>query len=162
MPSLAESLRYRLTEPDRRRTVRLIKPSAQMKLAAYLLIISFGFAVIAAFNSWSAYGRLLEAGLESAPAALRQDIAEQTQNYLHSSLALLAGYVVVVLAFSVGFLHRLLGPTVALERCLRALRNGDYSARMTLRDDDWTFAEVAVQLNDLAAQIEKSAGSRAP
>ena len=162
MSSVAQTLRNRLTEPDRRRTVRLIDPSAQLKLAAYLLLISFGFTLIEGFNSWSAYGRLLEAGLESAPTDLRQDIAEQTRSYLYSSLALLAGYVFVVLAFSIGYLHRLLGPTVALERCLRALRNGNHSARVTLREDDRLFADMAKQINDLAAHIEKSAGSRAP
>ena len=160
MSSLTETLRNRFNEPDRRRTVRLIRPSAQLKLAAYLLIISFGFALLGVANSWSAYGRLLEAGLESAPADLRQDLVEQTRNYFYSSLALLVGYVFVVLAFSIGYLHRLLGPIVALERCLRAVRNGDHSARITLRDEDRLFAELARQINDLAAQVQRSASSR--
>jgi signal transduction histidine kinase len=140
----------------------MIKPGAQLKLAAYVLIISLGFALLGALNSWSAYRGLLESGLASAPTALMQDLQEQTQNYLRSSLVLLAGYVLVVLAFSFGYLHRLIGPTVALERCLRALGGGNYSARVTLRDDDHLYGELARQLNDLAAQIERAVGSRAP
>jgi hypothetical protein len=162
MSSLAQALLYRFTEPDRRRTVRLIKPGPQLKLAAYVLLISLGFALLWAFNSWSAYGRLLEAGLDSAPTALTQDLQEQTQSYLRSSMALLAGYVLVVLGFSIGYLHRLIGPTIALERYLRVLRGGNYSARVTLRDDDHLYGELARQLNDLAAQIERTVGSRAP
>jgi hypothetical protein len=154
--SIAETLRYRFKEPDRRRTVRLIKPGVQLKLAGYLLIITFFFGLVVGLNSWAAYGRLLEVGLESAPTDLRLDIAEQTRNYLYSSAALVACYVFVVLTFSIGYLHSLLGPTVALERFLHKLRKGDYSARLTLRDEDVVFAEVATQLNELAAQIEKT------
>jgi hypothetical protein len=161
MSSLVQALLNRFSEPDRRRTIRLIMPSAQLKLAAYLLIISFAFAAMVAFNSWSAYGRLLEAGLESAPADVRQDLVEQTRNYFYSSLTLIAGYVLVVLAFAIGYLHRLLGPIVAIERCLRSLRNGDHSARVTLRDHDRLFADLGRQINELAALVQRSANSRA-
>jgi signal transduction histidine kinase len=78
------------------------------------------------------------------------------------SLALLVGYVLVVLAFSIGYLHRLLGPIVALERCLRSLQNGDYSKRVVLRDEDRLFSDLARQINDLAAQLQRLAGSRTP
>ena len=153
--SIAEALRYRFTEPDRRRTIRLIQPGVQLKLAGYLLIITFFFGLVVGLNSWAAYGRLLEVGLESAPTDLRLDIAKQTRNYLFSSAALGACYVFVVLTFSFGYLHSLLGPTVAFERFLHKLRHGDYSARLTLRDEDVVFADLAAQLNELAAHIEQ-------
>jgi len=156
MSSLVEVFRDRLVEPESRRTVRLIQPRAQLKLFAYLLVISFAFILAEAFNSWSAYANLAEAALASAPAPLKQDVLDQTQAYLRCSAVLLAGYVFVVLAVSIGYLHRLLGPTVAIERHLRKLRNGDYTARIALRDGDHLYAGLASQLNDLASQLEAS------
>ncbi len=160
MSSVVEALRDRLVEPERRRAVRLIKPRAQLKLAAYLLILSGGFGLIQAFNSWSAYGQLAEAALATAPDPLKQDLLDQTQAYLNASLVLLVGYVLAVLAVSIGYLHRLLGPTVALERHLRALRRGDFTARVSLRGEDGhLYSELANQLNDLAAQFEGARSS---
>ena len=130
MSSVADALRDPVADSERRRTVRLIKPRAQLKLAAYLVTISLGFCLIEGFNSWSAYGRLVEASLATAPTLLKQDIVEQTQAYLNSSLVLLAGYVIVVLAVTIGYMHRLLGPPSRIERHLRALQRGDYASRI--------------------------------
>ena len=158
--SLTEALREKLVEPERRRTIRLIKPRAQLKLAAYLLCITLVFAVLVAFNSWSAYGKLFEGTLSTAPAPFKQDIMEQTHSYMNISLVLLAGYVLVVLAVTIGYLHRLIGPTVAVERQLRAMLRGDYTSRLTLRSGDDLYADLANHLNDLTNRLEQAARSR--
>jgi hypothetical protein len=154
--SLTEALREKLTEPERRRTLRLIKPQAQLKLAVYLLFVSLVFGGLVAGNSWSAYARLIEATLVTAPAPLKNDILEQTRNYMNISLALLLGYVLAVLAVTIGYLHRLIGPTVAIERQLRAMLRGDYASRLELRNNDDLYTELADQLNELASRIESA------
>src|SRR5262245_39847920 len=128
--SLVEALVERIAEPTRRRTLRMIQPRAQLKLAAYLILASVAFVGLEVFNSWAAYARLAQHTLSFAPAALTQDVLDQTQDYLNTSLALLAGFTISVVIVSIGYVHRLLGPIVAFERCLRALRSGNYAARV--------------------------------
>lgn len=159
--SLVASIRQRIAEPERRRTIRLVRPGVQLKLAAYLIAVSFCFAGLVAFNSWSAYGRLLEGTLSAAPAPFAKDIVEQTRPYVNVSLALLLGYVIAMLGVTIAYLHRVVGPIVALERHLRALQRGEYGSRVALRSSDHLYAELADQLNELAQRLE-SAGSRAP
>jgi nitrogen fixation/metabolism regulation signal transduction histidine kinase len=159
--TFTEALVDRIVEPTRRRTVRLIQPRAQLKLAAYLLLLSVAFISLEVFNSWSAYARIAEPTLSFGPAGLRQDVLDQTQAYLHTSLALLAGFVFCVVVLSVGYMHQVLGPIVAFERYLRTLRNGDYDKRIALRGNDHLYAELANQLNQLAAQLQESNRSRA-
>ena len=158
--SLTDALFDRIVEPTRRRTVRLIKPRAQLELAAYLIFLSIAFVSLEVFNSWSAYARMAEHTISFAPAGLKQDVLDQTQSYLHTSLALLGGFVLAVLILSIGYVHRLLGPIVAFERYLRSLRGGNYAARITLRSGDHLYAELANQLNQLAAQLQESERSR--
>jgi hypothetical protein len=160
--SLTETIRERLVEPERRRTVRLINPRAQLKLAGYLLFITLFFGVLVAFNSWSAYGKLFEGTLSTAPAPFKQDILDQTHSYLNISLVLLAAYVFVVLAVTIGYLHRLIGPTVAIERQLRAMLRGDYSARLSLRSGDDLYSDLANHVNDLANRLEMAARAKRP
>jgi hypothetical protein len=156
MSSFVTSLRQRLFEPERRRSVRLVKPGVQLKLALYLLAVTFVFGFLVMLNSWSAYGSLYQATLASASGPFEQDILEQTHFYLNTSSMLLVGYVVVVLAVTIGYVHRLIGPIVAFERHLRALQRGEYSSRVALRGGDQVYATLADQLNDLAARLEMS------
>src|SRR5262245_16269121 len=97
MSSLSEALVDRITDPTRRRTIRLIQPRAQLKLAAYLIFASVGFVSLEAINSWAAYARLGEHTLSFAPAGLTQEVLDQTHDYLQTSLALLAGFAFCVL-----------------------------------------------------------------
>ena len=160
--SFVASLRQRLFEPERRRSVRLVKPGVQLKLALYLLAVTFAFGFLVVLNSWSAYGRLYQATLATAAGPFKQDILEQTHLYLNTSSVLLVGYVVVVLAVTIGYVHRLIGPIVAFERHLRALRRGEYTSRVALRGNDQVYAEMAEHLNDLAARLESFSGRPRP
>jgi hypothetical protein len=158
--SFVASLRQRLFEPERRRSLRLVKPGVQLRLALYLLAITFAFGLLVVANSWSAYGRLYQATLSSAAGPFEQDILEQTQLYLNTSSVLLVGYVVVVLGVTIGYVHRLIGPIVAFERHLRALQRGDYASRVSLRSGDHIYGTLADLLNDLAERLESSASQR--
>jgi hypothetical protein len=158
--SLVASIVERLSQPERRRTLRLVKPRVQLTLAVYLLLVTFGFGVLVAINTWYAYGRLYQGTLATAPAPFKQDITEQSVLYLNTSLVLGVGYVVAVLGVAVGYVHRMLGPIVAFERHLRALLRGDYTSRLSLRSSDYLYRQMADQLNDLANRLEGSTHSR--
>jgi hypothetical protein len=154
--SFVASIRQRLAEPERRRTIRMVRPGVQLKLAVYLLAVSFGFAMLLGFNSWAAYGRLFHGTLATAPAPFARDIVEQTTPFLKSTLAMLVGYVIAMLGVTIAYLHRVVGPMVAIERHLRALQRGDYTSRVMLRSSDHLYAELAEQLNELASRLETS------
>ena len=154
--SVVDAIRDRIAEPERRHALRLLRPRVQLTLAAYLLAVSFVFGALMAFNSWSAYGRLFEGTLSTAAAPFRQDIAEQSRLYMQTSLALAGGYVVAMLLVTVAYLHRVVGPTIALERHVRALQRGEYGSRVALRSSDHLYAELADQLNELAARLEST------
>jgi methyl-accepting chemotaxis protein len=154
--SIVASLRQRIFEPERRRSMRLVKPGVQLKLAGYLFAVSLFFGALVAFNSWSAYGNLYEATLASAAGPFKQDLAEQTYFYLNISSVLLVGYVVAVLAVTVAYVHRLIGPVVAFDRHLRSLQRGDYTSRVAVRQGDHIYASMADQLNDLAERLESA------
>lgn len=158
--SLVVSIFQRLTQPERRRTLRLVKPRVQLTLAFYLIAVSFGFGVLVAINTWYAYGRLYQGTLATAPAPFKQDIMEQSTLYLNTSLVLGLGYVIAVLGVAVGYVHRMLGPIVAFERHLRSLLRGEYSSRLSLRSGDHLYSHMAEQLNDLASRLEGSPHSR--
>ena len=154
--SFVASLRQRIFEPERRRSMRLVKPGVQLKLAAYLIVVTLFFAMLAALNSWSAYGRLYQATLANAAGPFRQDLLDQTYFYLNISSVLVVGYVVAVLAVTIAYVHRLIGPVVAFERHLRSLQRGDYTSRVAVRHSDRIYASMADQLNDLAERLESA------
>jgi hypothetical protein len=141
--------------PSQRRTIRFSVPAAQLKLALGVLGTTLAFGALIAANSYAAFGRLLGVALEVAPAAFATDIEGQTGYYLVTSLSLLLGFALAVVALCAAFVNRLAGPTVALERQVRALRFGDYSARVCLRDGDSVHLRLARQLNELAEGLQR-------
>ena len=138
-----------------RRLMRFDAPRPQLRLAVYVLIISLGFAMLFALNSYAAYGPLMESALSVVPEAYRSDLAAQTFEYGRVTIALLLGYLLAVVGLSGASVHWLTGATVALERQVRALRQGDYGARVRLRSGDAVHAELAKQLNGLAEELER-------
>lgn len=55
--------------------------------------------------------------------------------------------------------HRFLGPTVSIKRLIASLRQGDYSARETLRKND-ELTDVMDELNSLATDLERRHGQK--
>ena len=144
-----------LFTPTERRTLRFSVPEAQWKLALGVLGITLGFGILFVGNAYAAFGSLTAVVLEIAPAALAQDIQGQTGYFLVTSAALLAGLAFAIVALCATFVYRLAGPTVALERQVRALKFGDYAARVHLRGGDSVHARLARQLNDLAESLQR-------
>jgi nitrate/nitrite-specific signal transduction histidine kinase len=66
--------------------------------------------------------------------------------------------VVYFLIFLMGMnlSHRVLGPIINFEKCIRRLKAGDYSARVRLRkNDDEKMKHLAELVNELAETLEK-------
>ena len=150
LPKLPE----RLVSPGARHSFRLLRPRVQLRLGLYVLGVSLGFALLFAFKSWAAYGRIFDATLASSPSVFGDELGAQTKNYVGVSLVLLVGYSLTVLAVTIAYVHRLIGPTVAMERHVRALERGDYTSRMAVREDEMLYRDMAQRLNRLATRLE--------
>jgi hypothetical protein len=142
--------------PRQRRFLRFTAPGAQLRLALCVLGVTLGFAALFFLNSYAAYGTMMEKALSLVPEAMRGDIALQTVQYGSVTLALVIGYLLALVGLSGASVHWLTGATVAMERQVRALKEGDYGARVQLRQGDAVHAELAKQLNELAAQLQET------
>jgi signal transduction histidine kinase len=65
--------------------------------------------------------------------------------------------VVFLVLLSVGLLilsHRIYGPLVPIKRFIQQIREGDYAARVSIRDED-ELHDLVVELNEMAMTLEK-------
>jgi nitrate/nitrite-specific signal transduction histidine kinase len=143
---------------SRRQTLRLPKPAVQLKLPLLLLAVTLVFGAIMAWHTHAAYERFFATTLSSVSDSFQEDVQKQTADYAVASAAILGGYALMVLGLCIGYTHSLIGPTVALQRQVRKLRNGDYTARTRLRRSDTVFTELAGDLNAVAEMLQKHAG----
>lgn len=132
----------------------LLQPSLQLRLPMYFLLITMVFAGLMAFVISSAYRSFYLAIAAEQPAYLTNILSAQTDDFVVVSGVVTAGYLLTVLVIAIIHSHRMVGPTIALQRQVEALKNGDYSARVTLRRND-AFGELADDLNELAALLEQ-------
>ena len=141
----------------------LLQPALQLKLPALLLIITLGFVALQVAHTQFAYGKLFDIVLEEAgrPLFLEDLLRDQTGDYLEVTGAFTVLYIVVVVILSVAYAHRMIGPMVPIRRQIEALKNGDYSARVTLRKRD-AFGDLAADLNELTRMLEEHGKEREP
>ena len=132
----------------------LLQPGVQLKLPVYFLLITAAFGGLLAIAISNAYRSLFLTIAADQPAYMERVLGAQTQDLLVVSGMLTIAYLLTVVAVAIVILHRLVGPTVALRRQVEALKNGDYSARVSLRRND-AFSELAEDLNELAALLER-------
>ena len=88
------------------------------------------------------------------PDYLQEVISRQAHEFKLLSALLLVVYAALVVAVTIIFTHRLIGPTLPIRRHIRALQDGLYSHRVKLRTHDG-LQELADDLNDLAEALEK-------
>ncbi|HEY5657539.1 MAG TPA: hypothetical protein VIY27_07090 [Myxococcota bacterium] len=152
-----------MVEQRRRKINILLKPALQLKLPAILLLVTLGFAALQAAHTQFAYGKLFEIVFKEAghPTFLQDLLRAQTTDYIEVTAALTILYALVVIVISVGYAHRMVGPSVPLQRHIEALKNGDYASRVKLRKHD-AFEELAENLNELARMLEEHEKGRAP
>jgi methyl-accepting chemotaxis protein len=144
------------TRVSRRKTINLLlQPNLQLKLPLYVLLVTLMYALLL----WAVLYRGFEGFYKFI--MLQSNVGEQVgpiikyqTNAVITVLSVMTiAYVILIIGLSVIYLHRLVGPTIAFRRHIRALRNGEYSSRIKLRKND-AFREVAQDLNDLAASLD--------
>jgi hypothetical protein len=134
----------------------LLQPLLQVKIGLYCILLSVGLML--------SVGAILYANLSKILNLILQltDVPEEARDVLMkhvwgmSGWLLLAAaiYLVLTILVSVFFTHRLIGPTIAFRRHIRALSEGRFSARTFLRNGD-AFEEVAEELNRLSEILER-------
>lgn len=144
---------------DSRRAIRVLEPAVQLRLPIYLMLATLLFVTVFAWNGWAAFRRLVELTLAESPEIFIGTVWEQAGAFLIVSAAILSGYLSVVAGVCLAYTHRLIGPRVALERQIEALKNGDYAARVKLRKYDVVFRDLARDLNELAQVMERDGKS---
>ena len=142
--------------PAQRRSIRLHEPGTQLRLPAYLLGVSLGFSGLFALNVWAAYSSVYDMTLSLAPTSFEGVIQSQTGDFLAVTAIIAVAYAVVVLAVTAGYLHKVIGPTIALKRHVQSLKKGEYGSRIVLRDGHPVYLDLASNLNDLAERLQRA------
>ena len=149
---------FRILGLDERRKARnlLLRPTLQMKLPLYTLLLSFTFGLLALLLFYIYFEQLYVMMLENTTQGsyLRTAVSIQTSNFLEATSMLLIGYIFLMVAVTSIYTHRIIGPTVALKRHIRALKDGLYSHRVQLRKHD-ELKDMAADLNELAEILEQ-------
>lgn len=144
---------------DERRKARnfLLKPGIQLRLPLYVLLATFAFVTLAVLfgNLFfeQTYITLLQTTTQSE--YVQRVLDRQTQEFRQLVLLLLSAYVLLIIAISVIYTHRLLGPSIPMLRHVKALQAGRYTHRVSLRKHD-AFTELADELNKLAETLHHS------
>ena len=142
---------------ERRRTVRLLQPALQLKLPLYLLLSGGAFVGVMVAVGQSGLVRPMGFVLAEVSPSLMGAVELVLRDFAILAGAATLSYVLAVLALSVIYVKRLVGPTVAFRRHVESLKNGNYQARVRLRDND-AFTDLADDLNELAGLLEEKKG----
>jgi len=145
--------------PRRKTRNLLLKPFLQLKLPLAVVFVTLGCVGLVAYQTQSAFLELFSYALREVdqPEVYEGLLTQIRGSALTLGTAALVGYVLTVVTLCVVYAHRLIGPTVAFRRHLEALKNGDYSSRVHIRDGD-AFEEMAEDLNELAAILAEAKG----
>lgn len=143
-----------MIKTPRRFTNLLLQPLVQMRIGLVNVGASLAFVLLLGFYAYRklvAFGDVV-ATLTQADTAVRGLMTDYLGSIGTTALAAASGFILVNLALSVYLTHKLVGPTIAFRRHIRALAAGDYQARTSLRAGD-AFGEVADELNALSAKL---------
>lgn len=148
-------------KPKRRAKNFMLQPLLQVKLGIYVIGISVVFALalssILYFNFSSLINSIVL--MTDAEEEVREIIMSYwrgTQVWIYLAFFI---YLVLTIAVSVLYTHKLVGPTIAFRRHIRMIAEGRYNARTYLRKGD-AFVEVAEELNRLSEVMERKSQGR--
>lgn len=132
----------------------LIEPFKQLKLGLYVIVISMTFTTIAAALIYKAlteqYKQVMEIFAVVDPNKQWELITNDVffSNALNISL-LFVSYLVILLSVVILKTHKVYGPLVSIERFVKHVTNGNYHAKVRMRDGD-DLVELANKLNAMA------------
>jgi hypothetical protein len=137
----------------------LLQPIIQLRIAAWAALVAalFSLAIAMLFN-WALVNiadSYMEIGhLDDAQIAQTHSIFESVRLW---ALGLLLAQVAASVTTAILTTHRMVGPTVAFRQQIRALINGHFGRKLTLRNGD-AFSEVADDLNELSMTLQRDSG----
>lgn len=131
-----------------------LQPYLQVKLGLYSVVLSLIFSAVIAGILYFHLGKLSEIILEltGVPDEVRDLLHQYVNPAIYQIGATIAVYVVVNIAITILFTHRLIGPTIAFRRHIKMISEGKYQHRTILRKGD-SFMELADDLNRLSSQL---------
>lgn len=151
-------------ESSDRRTIRghLIQPKKQFKYA--IVFMGGGTLMLTLFIGVALYYLDQTAVALEAAYRLDHEVVKAMQNSVSGMLVLALGVAVIlsVVSIQVGMhmSHRFYGPIVPICRHIEELKNGNYQARIQLRQTD-ELTEIQDELNALAEILEKKSAKSA-
>lgn len=152
---------FRKKQKYQRRSFRslFIEPFKQVKFGLSFLGLSSLFLIIMAYmiiqGFLSQYDQLMQlynvTDQGAKYALITNDIFIHNMVYL-SVIYLI--YILVLFFFVFKITHRFYGPTVAIDRFIKQMKEGNYSFRLSIRKKD-ELQNVIQNLNSLAEVLEK-------
>jgi len=141
----------------------VVEPFKQIKIGAYVIVVSLGFLVFAgasiSYAFYEQYQQVMEI-FNVVDSSTQWELV--TNDIFFKNALILAGVFIayVVLLFVIVFkaTHRIYGPLVGVERFVGQLTSGDYQRRIVIRRGD-ELQRLADQLNRLAEHLENTHGS---
>ncbi|NRA65482.1 MAG: hypothetical protein HRU19_13425 [Pseudobacteriovorax sp.] len=133
----------------------LLEPFIQVKLGLYAILLALIFCFGMIWLVYETFHRFYDLILELTD--LREEVTTILNSFMGDMLFWssvgTSVYFILTVAMSIFYTHRLIGPTYAFRRHVKELTRGNYKSRVCLRKSD-AFAELAEDLNDLAATME--------
>lgn len=151
--SFVRSLGYR---EQRKARNFLLQPAFQLRLAAYILLLSMFFMLLALLLGNLYFEQTYVTMIQNTTQSeyLQQVISRQLHEFKAMSLLMLFIYMLVTIVVTTIYTHRLVGPVIPLSRLIKALTQGRYDHRVKLRRND-ALQDLAEQLNELAETLEQ-------
>lgn len=141
----------------------LLQPLLQTRIGAYCIILSFIFAGLIAGIVYVHLGQLFAFIIEmtDAPQEVQTIILSYVSSIQTWIYLTLGAYILLVMAVSIWYTHRLVGPMVAFKRHFEALQQSNFSHRTNLRKND-AFHEAATELNRATEILGQKYGEKIP
>jgi HAMP domain-containing protein len=155
--SYVQSFLRTLGCPEQRKARNfLLQPAFQLRLAAYILLLSISFMLLALLLGNLYFEQTYVTMIHNTTQSeyLQQVISQQLHEFKATSLLLLFVYMLLTIAVTTVYTHKLVGPVIPLSRLIRALAQGRYDHRVKLRRND-ALQELADELNELAETLEQ-------
>jgi len=133
-----------------------LQPLLQFKLGLYSILLSLVFAGLIAAVLYLNLAKF--SAIIVQLTGVEDEVNDLLQQYIAPAkiqvLLVLVLYIVVNMIVTILYTHKLVGPTIAFRRHIRMIAEGKLGYRTNLRKGD-AFSEVAQDLNDLSALLEK-------
>ena len=129
----------------------LLMPNIQIRLGAYMVMLAILLLASLVSIVYVKMGEIVSLIVQLTD--VEDEVEEVLLNYVQDMswwiLLAISLYIAINLAISVWYTHKMIGPTYAFRRHVKALAKGEFFAKTILRKGD-AFEELAQDLNDLS------------